>query len=202
MKSSLLCLTEGLNRLALSTAVEPLLRYLALLEKWNQAYNLTAVTDFEAMITHHVLDSLAIAPWIRGERLLDIGTGAGFPGIPLALNNPALQVVLLDSNGKKIRFLEEVKRTLSIKNIEIIQSRAECYQAKHCFDTLTSRAFSSLDQLLIWTQSLVRPGGIWLAMKGRYPESELASIRLPYQVHSYTVPHLVGERCCVIIENV
>lgn len=194
-------LNKGLEQLGIETAVTPLLHYLSLLQKWNRSYNLTAIRDMDVMITRHLLDSLAIAPWIHGKRLLDVGTGAGFPGIPLALIQPALQVVLLDSNGKKIRFLQEVKRTLAIDNIEIVQTRAENYHPSLGFDTVTSRAFSDLAQMLQWTNHLVEANGIWLAMKGRYPETELASINLPYQVKSYTVPGLDGERCCVIIEN-
>ncbi|HHF7347666.1 TPA: 16S rRNA (guanine(527)-N(7))-methyltransferase RsmG [Legionella feeleii] len=196
-----LTLNKGLKELGITTEAEPLLHYLSLLNKWNRSYNLTAIRDMDVMVTRHLLDSLAIAPWIRGKRLLDVGTGAGLPGIPLALIQPALQVVLLDSNGKKIRFLQEVKRALTIDNIEIVQTRVENYHPSLGFDTVTSRAFSDLAQMLKWTNHLVETDGIWLAMKGRYPETELASINLPYQVQSYTVPGLDGKRCCVIIEN-
>ena len=196
-----LILNKGLKQLGITTATEPLLHYLSLLHKWNRSYNLTAIRDMDVMVTRHLLDSLAIAPWIRGKRLLDVGTGAGLPGIPLALIHPRIQVVLLDSNGKKIRFLQEVKRALAIDNIEIVQTRVENYHPPRGFDTVTSRAFSDLAQMLKWTNHLVETNGIWLAMKGRYPETELASINLPYQVQSYKVPGLDGERCCVIIEN-
>lgn len=196
-----LILNQGLKQLGITTTTEPLLHYLSLLHKWNRSYNLTAIRDMDVMVTRHLLDSLAIAPWIRGKRLLDVGTGAGFPGIPLALIHPRIQVVLLDSNGKKIRFLQEVKRALAIDNIEIVQTRVENYHPPRGFDTVTSRAFSDLAQMLKWTNHLVDTNGIWLAMKGRYPETELASINLPYQVQSYKVPGLDGERCCVIIEN-
>lgn len=194
-------LADGLEQLGLQTATSPLLHYLILLQKWNKTYNLTAIRDMETMITRHVLDSLAIRPWIQGKRLLDVGTGAGLPGIPLALANPNLEVVLLDSNGKKTRFLQEIKRTLKLENIEVIQSRVENYHPSFDFDTVTSRAFSELAQMLKWTRHLIGRNGIWLAMKGRLPETELASINLPYQVKPYTVPGLDGERCCVIIEN-
>ncbi|WP_019215804.1 16S rRNA (guanine(527)-N(7))-methyltransferase RsmG [Legionella tunisiensis] len=196
-----LILNKGLEQLGVTTATAPLLRYLSLLHKWNRSYNLTAIRDMDIMVTRHLLDSLAIAPWIRGKRLLDVGSGAGLPGLPLALIQPTLQVVLLDSNGKKIRFLQEVKRALAIDNIEIVQTRVENYHPSLGFDTVTSRAFSDLAQMLKWTNHLVEANGIWLAMKGRYPETELASINLPYQVQSYTVPGLDGKRCCVIIEN-
>lgn len=194
-------LLEGLEQLGLEIAINPLLTYLLLLQKWNKTYNLTAIRDLNAMITRHLLDSLAILPWVKGERILDIGSGAGFPGIPLALANPNFQLVLLDSNGKKTRFLEEIKRSLNLKNVEVVQSRVENYHPPFDFDTLTSRAFSELAQMIKWTQHLINKNGIWLAMKGRRPETELTSINLPYQVNPYTVPGLDGERCCVIIEN-
>ena len=194
-------LADNLERLGYLTLVEPLSHYLHLLQKWNQTYNLTAIRELENMVTRHILDSLAIRPWIRGKRLLDVGSGPGLPGIPLAIANPELDVVLLDSNGKKIRFLQEVKRSLKLDNIEIIQSRVENYHPPFDFDTVTSRAFSELAQMLKWTQHLIGKNGIWLAMKGRYPETELANIRHAYQVEPYTIPGLESERCCVIIEN-
>lgn len=194
-------LINGLNALQLETATDPLVSYLALLDKWNKAYNLTAVRDPDQMVIRHLLDSLAINPWVSGQSLLDVGTGAGLPGIPLAIINPTLQVVLLDSNGKKTRFLEEVRRKLNLKNVEVIQSRVENYQPAFDFDTVTSRAFSELAQMLKWTSHLIGKTGIWLAMKGRYPETELTSIHYPYQIKPYTVPGLDEERCCVIIQN-
>lgn len=194
-------LSNGLIELGLDLPITPLQNYLLLLQKWNKAYNLTAIRDLDAMVTLHVLDSLAILPWVKGKRVLDVGSGAGFPGIPLALANPDLEVVLLDSNGKKSRFLEEIKRVLQLNNIEVIQSRVENYRPSRDFDTVTSRAFSELTQMIKWTQHLINKNGIWLAMKGRNPETELAEVHLPYQVNFYTVPGLDSERCSVIIEN-
>lgn len=194
-------LNTSLEQWGLLAIKERLLTYLTLLEKWNKAYNLTAIRDSDDMVCRHLLDSLAIQPWIRGGRLLDVGSGAGLPGIPLAIANPNLSLVLLDSNGKKVRFLQEVKRVLKLDNVEVIQSRVENYHPPFDFDTVTSRAFSELAQMLKWTQHLIGKDSIWLAMKGRYPETELASINLPYQVNTYTVPGLDGERCCVIIQN-
>lgn len=181
--------------------VEPFIAYLKLLYKWNNAYNLTAIRELDNMVTHHILDSLAILPWVKGPKLLDVGTGAGLPGIPLAIAMPSLQVVLLDSNGKKIRFLREVKRALALNNVEVVQSRAETYHPTSGFDTVTSRALSDLESLVHWTQHLIADDGIWLAMKGRYPETELVAMTHSYRVESYTVPGLTGERCCVIIDN-
>jgi 16S rRNA (guanine527-N7)-methyltransferase len=194
-------LKNGLNQLGLASDPAPFMEYLLLLQKWNRSYNLTAIRDLPNMVTRHLLDCLAILPWVKKKRVLDVGTGAGLPGIPLALCNPELHVTLLDSNGKKIRFLHEVKRILGLDNIEIVQTRVECYRPNQGFDTVTSRAFSDLAQMLKWTSHLIDNQGIWLAMKGRYPETELASVNLPYQVKTYTVPGLDGKRCCVIINN-
>jgi 16S rRNA (guanine527-N7)-methyltransferase len=196
-----LFLEQGLKQFGLSLLSEPLWQYLTLLNKWNAAYNLTAVRDIESMVGKHVMDSLAIVPWIKGERILDVGTGAGLPGIPLAIAKPDIQFVLLDSNGKKIRFLKEVKRQLNLKNLEVIEFRVENYHPAQGFDTVISRAFSSLEQMIHWTQHLIAQNGIWLAMKGRYPDTELNNIRQPYQVKEYTVEGVEGERCCVLIDN-
>ena len=194
-------LNEGMRQQGLHITSEGLLQYLNLLHKWNHAYNLTAVRDIDAMVTRHVLDSLAILPWIKGPRLLDVGSGAGLPGIPLALALPELQVVLLDSNGKKVRFLQEAKRTLSLDNVEIVQTRVENYHPSQGFDTVISRAFSEIEQMITWTHHVIATEGIWLAMKGRHPEVELAAIHHSYRIETYAVAGLEGERCCVIIEN-
>ncbi len=194
-------LKEGLKQFNLSALHEPLLDYLNLLNKWNAAYNLTAIRDKESMVTKHLLDSLAILPWLQGNAILDVGTGAGLPGIPLALAQPQRRFVLLDSNGKKVRFLHEVKRQLALTNLEVVQFRVENYHPNQGFDTVLSRAFSSLEQMIYWTQHLVAEQGIWLAMKGRYPNDELSHLDKAYCVHSYRVEGLEGERCCVLIDN-
>lgn len=194
-------LKTGLGSLGLTSFEEPLLDYVLLLNKWNAAYNLTAIRDLPSMINKHILDSLAILPWIQGKHLIDVGTGAGLPGIPLAITKPEFHFVLLDSNGKKIRFLNEVKRQLGLKNLEVIQSRVENYHPTQGFDTVTSRAFSSLDQMVHWTEHLLASQGIWLAMKGRYPDTELKLIHHPYQVKPYRVEGIDAERCCVIIKK-
>ena len=194
-------LVDGMQQLGLDFPCDKLLHYLALLHKWNQAYNLTAVRDLDSMVTRHILDSLAVIPWLQGEHLLDVGTGPGLPGIPLALARPDLKVVLLDSQGKKIRFLQEVKRVLSLNNVEIVQARVEDYHRADGFDTVVSRAFSDLQQMITWTRHLIATNGIWLAMKGRIPDVELASIQHPYRVETYSVVGVEGERCCIIIEN-
>lgn len=194
-------LEQGLKQFGLTSLCDALLMYLLLLNKWNLAYNLTAVRDLESMISKHVLDSLAILPWIKGDRILDVGTGAGLPGIPLAIAKPETHFVLLDSNGKKIRFLNEVKRQLDLKNLEIIQFRVENYHPTQGFDTVISRAFTSLEQMIKWTAHLIAKDGIWLAMKGRYPDTELNEIHQKYRVEQYTVEGVDGDRCCVLINN-
>lgn len=175
--------------------------YLTLLDKWNRTYNLTAVQAIEDMVERHILDSLAIRPWMTGTHILDVGTGAGFPGIPLALCCPQTQFVLLDSNGKKTRFLQEAQRVLSIPNITIVQSRIETYQPASKFDVVVSRAFSDIQTMLAVTQHVVRAGGQWVAMKGPNVDLELSGIPYPYRVEPYQVPGGTGSRCCVIIEQ-
>lgn len=194
-------LEQGLEQLGLNASAQGLMNYLLLLEKWNRAYNLTAIRDINRMITLHVLDSLAIAPFIKGQRLLDVGSGAGLPGIPLAMIYPDKLITLLDSNGKKTRFMQEAKRVLKLDNVDIIQTRAEDWHPTHAFDTITSRAFSDLAQMLHWTKHLITNHGQWLAMKGRSPDTELEALDFPWQVKTYHVPGLDGERCCVIIDN-
>lgn len=194
-------LENGLEQFGLSSISGSLLDYLFLLKKWNLAYNLTAVRDLESMVNKHILDSLAILPWVKGNKIIDVGTGAGLPGIPLAIAAPEKKFVLLDSNGKKTRFLNEVKRQLDLKNIEIVQFRVENYRPEQGFDTVISRAFSSLHQMIQWTEHLLAKEGFWLAMKGRYPDTELEETMQKCTVQRYTVEGIEGERCCVLIEN-
>jgi 16S rRNA (guanine527-N7)-methyltransferase len=194
-------LMVGIKQIGLNLSCDSLLTYLDLLHKWNKAYNLTAVRDLDSMISRHLLDSLAILPWLNGTKILDVGTGPGLPGIPIALARSDIDITLLDSNGKKTRFLHEVKRALSLDNVEIVQTRVESYHKAGGFDTVVSRAFSDLQQMVTWTRHLIAKHGIWLAMKGRSPDSELAVLQSPYKVHTYSVPGIEGERCCVIIEH-
>lgn len=192
---------QGLQKLGISVASEKLITYLDLLDKWNHTYNLTAVRDINEMVSRHILDSLAILPYLHPHRVLDVGTGAGLPGIPLAIAKPELHFVLLDSNGKKIRFLQEAKRLLLLNNVEVIQSRVETYHPNLGFDTVVSRAFSEVQQMIKWTNHLIKPDGVWLAMKGQIPTDELIKVNYSYDINTYSVPGTLGERCCVIVKN-
>jgi 16S rRNA (guanine527-N7)-methyltransferase len=179
-------------------------RYIEMLEQWNRAYNLTAIRDIDAMISHHLFDSLAVLPWIEPGRLLDVGTGAGLPGIPLAIARPDYNFTLLDSNGKKTRFLLQVVTELGLRNVVVLQQRAEQVVDKAGFDMVLSRAFASLRDMVLATQHLVAQGGCWLAMKGVYPEAELAQLpscaRLR-AVEPVAVPDLAAERHLVILQR-
>lgn len=197
-------LQDGVRALGLAlapAAQEKLIAYIELLAKWNQAYNLTAVRDPEQMIARHLLDSLAILPWVRGPRVLDIGSGAGLPGIPLALARPELQFVLLDSNAKKTRFITQALAELGLENVEVVHSRVEKYQPAVPFDTLIARAFAGIADMLGVSAPLCAPGGRWLAMKGVYPQEELAAIPPGYQIETQQVqvPGLDAARHVVII---
>ena len=196
------CLLEqGLKQFDLNSLSESLGDYLLLLKKWNLTYNLTAIRDLESMVNKHILDSLAILPWLNGARIIDVGSGAGLPGIPLAIARPEKNFVLLDSNRKKTRFLNEVKRQLTLKNLEVVHLRVENYHPAQGFDTVVSRAFSSLAQMIQRTTHLIAKEGIWLAMKGQYPVAELLEIKQNYTVKCYAVEGIDGERCCVLIEH-
>jgi 16S rRNA (guanine527-N7)-methyltransferase len=197
-------LATGLHELQLTLPAADqsrLLDYLALLAKWNSAYNLTAVRDPGEMITRHLLDSLAIVQFLHGERVLDVGSGAGLPGIPLALANPERRFVLLDSNGKKTRFMIQAVATLGLRNVEIVQARVEDYRPAEPFATVVSRAFASLADFLRLTAHLCGPAGHWVAMKGEVPEAELQTLPagLMAQVQTLQVPGLDARRCVVEI---
>ncbi len=197
-------LSAGIEQLGLAISLEKqqqLLDFLQLLTKWNAHFNLTAITTAEKMLTHHLLDSLAVAPFISGKRILDVGSGAGFPGIPLALCFPEQQWLLLDSNGKKTRFLLQAKASLGLENVAVVQSRIEQFYAEECFDVIISRALGSIKELLAQTQEICCPGGHWLFMKGARPDQELAEIDQPYVVHALQVPELDAERHLVVVKG-
>jgi 16S rRNA (guanine527-N7)-methyltransferase len=185
-----------------SLALERLMAYLDLLVRWNRAYNLTAVSDPEQMVSRHLLDSLSVMPWLKAEPLLDAGTGAGLPGVPLAIMRPELQVTLLDSAGKKIRFLRQVRRELGLENIHPLQQRLESCTAEEKVACIISRAFSSLAQFATAARHLLGPGSRLLAMKGRYPGEEIAGlpgwIKLD-RVEKLSVPGLHEQRHLVMM---
>jgi 16S rRNA (guanine527-N7)-methyltransferase len=179
-----------------------LLEYLVQLEHWNKAYNLTAVRDPVEMVTRHLLDSLSVAPFIEGGRLLDAGTGAGLPGIPLAVARPALEVTLLDSSGKRVRFLSHVRRQLGLENISPVQERLESFAPDQPFDVIISRAFSDLVSYAQAARHLAAAPARLLAMKGRYPERELQEVPEWLRIDSVeklVVPALQEDRHLVIM---
>jgi len=181
-------------------AVERLLDYQALLARWNATYNLTAIRDPMEMVSRHLVDSLAILPYVQGQTLADLGTGPGLPGIPLAIARPELQVLLVDSNGKKVRFLREAIRSLKLENVRAMQSRVEEVEGQ--FDCITARAFASLEDMLAWGGHLLTKDGIWLAMKGRHPDEELPGVPVGFEVrgiHTLVVPEVGGERHLVVL---
>lgn len=199
-------LEQGLARLDMRlnrAQVARLIDYLALLRRWNRAYNLTSVDTSEAMVRTHLLDSLSIAPFLAGERVLDVGTGAGLPGIPLAIAQPDRRFFLLDSNGKKIRFIRQVVIELALANVEPVHARLEDYRPAEPFARVVSRAFSSLEDFLQGARHLVAPGGQLLAMKGRWVASELTHIERTCvcRVERLQVPLLDAERHLVLIST-
>ena len=176
------------------------LGYLALLLKWNQAYNLTAIRDPAEMLTRHLLDSLAMAPLWTDTELADMGAGAGLPGLPLAILHPERRVVLIESNGKKTRFMREVKRSLGLDHVEVVEARAEAYRPPAPLAAATARAVASITELAGWCRDWLAPGGRLLAMKGPGHAEELAAIPTGYTliaIHPLTVPGRDGERVVV-----
>lgn len=185
------------------TLLRQLTRYLQELEKWNQAYNLTAVRDPADMVPRHLLDALSVSSYLHGKRILDVGTGAGLPGIPLALVNPDKQFTLLDSNGKKVRFVQHVIGVLGLSNVEAVQARIESWDFGQPFDVIVSRAFSTLADFIQGSGRMLGPGGCLLAMKGKLPDTELAALPAGWRaagVHVIHVPMLDAERHAVLLQ--
>ena len=181
-----------------------LLAYLQLLMTWNKAYNLTAIRDPGEMIRLHLLDSLAVLSHISGKRLIDVGTGAGLPGIPLAIMCPERDFTLLDSNGKKTRFLFQARCDLGLSNLKEINSRVENHQPEVPYDAVLSRAFTSVADMVKKCSHLLSPEGLFLAMKGKFPQSELSEVGKDYKVnasHTLQVPGVDGERHLIVISR-
>ncbi|WP_455815414.1 16S rRNA (guanine(527)-N(7))-methyltransferase RsmG [Pseudomonas graminis] len=181
---------------------QQLVGYVAMLHKWNKAYNLTSVRDPEQMLVRHILDSIVVEPYLVGERFIDVGTGPGLPGIPLAIVRPQSHFTLLDSLGKRVRFLKQVQHELKLENISPVQSRVEDFPAEPPFDGVISRAFASLTDMVTWCHHLPGQQGRFYALKGVLPEDEIAALPVGLSVEKViplSVPQLEGERHLVII---
>jgi len=210
-------LQDGLHELGVTPADRDLARLerlLRLLDKWNRAFNLTAVRDLEEMVARHILDSLSVRPFLYGSSVLDVGTGAGFPGLPLAILEPERRFCLLDSGGKKVRFVRHAVAELQIDNVAVIQARVEKYAPEELFDTVMCRAFASIGKFVGLCGGLAGAGGRLLAMKGRFPDDELGSLlsvrrsflrgQPPWeatQIASVRIPGLAVQRHIVVIER-
>lgn len=202
-------LRQGARQLGVSLQArqeEQLLAYLALLIKWNKAYNLTAVRDPDEMVSRHLLDSLSVVSFVAesGQTWLDVGSGGGMPGVPLAIMFPDRSFTLLDSNGKKTRFLTQVKLELKLANLEVVHSRVEQFQPAEAFDGITSRAFSSLEDFASWTRHLGNTQTRWLAMKGVQPDDELQRLPADFRLdacHVLKVPGCQGQRHLLILRR-
>ena len=197
-------LEAGLRDLRLDPALAgPLLDYLGLLVRWNATYNLTAIRDPREMVAKHLLDSLAMHPWVDGVgSLADLGTGPGLPGIPLAIAKPGLRVTLVESNGKKARFMREAVRQLGLKDVRVAESRIEAFAEPGAYDAITARALATLPLILELGGHLLKPDGVLLAMKGAHPADELAALPAAWQArgsHRLTVPGLDAERHLVVV---
>lgn len=195
-------LAEGLAALGQSLSGQQqkmLVQYVSLLQRWNKTFNLTSVRAPEEMVVRHLLDSLAIRPWLHEAPLLDIGTGAGLPGIPLAITHPAMAVTLLDSNGKKTRFVKQVALELGLSNVTVVQSRVEQYRSAS--SQVVTRAFASVPDIVSLVAACVTPGGRVLALKGALVDSEIAELPAPWQAqrHALTVPFLDEQRQLLIL---
>ncbi|MFU2078009.1 16S rRNA (guanine(527)-N(7))-methyltransferase RsmG [Avibacterium endocarditidis] len=204
-------LKEKLNFLLKSTALsvsdqqkDQLVKLVALLDKWNKAYNLTSVRDPQEMLVKHIMDSLVVSSYLQGERFIDVGTGPGLPGLPLAIINPDKTFVLLDSLGKRISFIRNALRELGITNVIPVLSRVEDYQPEELFDGVLSRAFASLKDMTDWCQHLVDENGIFYALKGQYHQEEVEQLSADFvikNVINLTVPELIGERNLVLLNK-
>ncbi|MAR92607.1 MAG: 16S rRNA (guanine(527)-N(7))-methyltransferase RsmG [Pseudomonadales bacterium] len=200
-------LGRGAEQLGLrlgASQLATLTQYLEGLMKWNRAYNLTAIRDPGEMVVKHLLDSLAIVPLLTGERLLDVGTGAGLPGIPAAICDPRRHWTLIDSNGKKTRFLLQMKSELALTNLEVLKGRVESLSPRQPFEAITSRAFSTLRDFVSVCLPLLSGSGSLLAMKGQVPETEVAELRdqgLAVRVQALDVPYLHEERHLIVVQR-
>jgi 16S rRNA (guanine527-N7)-methyltransferase len=190
----------ALNLVVEDEKIGKLLAFIKLIEKWNKAYNLTAIKTSQDMVRLHLLDSLTVTPYLEGQKIIDIGTGAGLPGIPLAICQPQLSFTLLDSNAKKTRFVQQVVLELKLSNVQIIHSRAEDFQSEQLFSTVLTRAFAELPDIIESTRHLQAENGKMIAMKGRCTESELAHVLAKKTVIPVYIPGIDAERNLVCIQ--
>ncbi|PJG82521.1 16S rRNA (guanine(527)-N(7))-methyltransferase RsmG [Caviibacterium pharyngocola] len=205
-------LAEKLNTLLKSTALSitdqqknQLVKLVLLLHKWNKAYNLTSVRDPSEMLVKHILDSLVVSPYLQGERFIDVGTGPGLPGLPLAIINPNKRFFLLDSLGKRISFIRHTVRELGLTNVEPVLSRVEYFQPDHQFDGVLSRAFASLKDMTDWCAHLVEKNGLFYALKGQFHQQEADELKARFVIENVirlNVPELIGERHLVLVKSV
>ena len=182
---------------------DQLIQLVQLLNKWNKAYNLTSVRDPQEMLVKHILDSIVVSPYLQGDRFIDVGTGPGLPGLPLAIINPTKQFVLLDSLGKRISFIRNAVRELGLTNVEPVLSRVEEYQPEQKFDGVLSRAFASLKDMTDWCHHLPKKDGYFYALKGIYHEDEVQELDKKFEIKgviTLSVPELVGERHLIVIK--
>ena len=198
-------LVEGLHRMSLNLSdqmIDQLMAYLNLIEKWNRVYNLTAIRERDEMIKLHFLDSLSILNHLEMEHVLDVGSGAGFPGIVLAITKPELKVTVMDSVKKKTTFMQQVKSELSLTNLNVVNARVEDYQPAILFDGVITRAFSSIQNMLLMTQHTLQKNGAWLAMKSKDVKEELEALdQNQYTLISLEVPFINAERYLVKIKK-
>ncbi|MGH1373052.1 MAG: 16S rRNA (guanine(527)-N(7))-methyltransferase RsmG [Cellvibrionaceae bacterium] len=179
-----------------------LLDYIQLFHKWNKTYNLSAIRDIESQVDRHLLDSLSVVPYIEADHMIDVGTGGGLPGIPLAIMFPQKNFTLLDSAGKKTRFLFQVKTQLKLDNVQVENRRVESFQPERLFDAVISRAFASLKDMTDGCQHLLADGGVFYAMKGIYPTDELSEVEKNYKVsdsYPLQIPREDGERHLLVL---
>ncbi len=198
-------LTSLINRTELAVSPQQqqqLLDLVELLDKWNKAYNLTSVRDPNEMLVKHIMDSIVVGPYLQGQRFIDVGTGPGLPGLPLAICNPDKQFVLLDSLGKRIRFIRTVIHKLGLTNVIAVESRVEAYQPEQPFDGVLSRAFASLNDMLSWCHHLPAQNGLFYALKGQLDEQELTQIPTGFVIKQHValqVPELDAQRHLVLV---
>jgi 16S rRNA (guanine527-N7)-methyltransferase len=204
-KKDLDLLIEGLQRMALKLSdqmIDQLMTYLNLVEKWNRVYNLTAIRERDEMIKLHFLDSLSILNHVHVKNILDVGSGAGFPGIVLAITKPELKVTVMDSVNKKTTFMQQVKSELALTNLDVVNSRVEDYQPITLFEAVTSRAFSNLKNMMSLTQHTLKKEGVWLAMKSKDVKEELEEFeKNQYILTPLEVPFIDAERYLVILKK-